>query len=447
MAGNDKVTGNSEGLSSLQKLCKEVKEWRSHWRWSRFLNALVLGLAVSLFDSVTDFNFARSVPEDCRNTTNSSVKPFDKVFVSSPCGLLYYKNVERLTYTYIAYPGFLLAFDGLRNLVWGLVTKCSGKEVDGIFGKLAHFLAIALEVSLVMGLLVAAQWSDHWENKMPEVAVGYDLVIQGMSYLSFVIVIGVKCLGVISHGPETQNLVHKATVNETIFESALQLSLVARIFFSSGYGTTASLLSAVSSFTSIGKVHVQTFLKRHKEELSKTSILGKIFVAASILPVFVLSDIFKLGSSTLNPLWSNAIPTVVIVLGIGFPVLVFYIMGNLFRDMDIPNIPRGILSQMLVFYLWPRNYHGKRIGIVMTLFIFLLYGISIAFVIANPEPQNTPWIEDRNNTDYNTWMSETGERLWVATVSFQVVGVFAFFLTILIILFEDNLVAKVVSKF
>ena len=344
MAGNDKVTENSEGLSSLQKLCKEVKEWRSHWSWSSFLNALVLGLAVSLFDSVADFNFARSVPEDCRNTTNSSVKPFDKVYVSSPCGLLYYKNVERLTYTYIAYPGFLLAFDGLRNLVWGLVTKCWGKEVYGIFGRIAHFLAIALEVSLVMGLLVAAQWSDLWENNMPEVAVGYDLVIQGMSYLSFVIVIGVKCLGVISHGPETQNLVHKATVNETIFESALQLSLVARIFFSSGYGTTASLLSAVSSFTSIGKVHVQTFLKRHKEELSKTSILGKIFVAASILPVFVLTDIFKLGSSTLNPLWSDDIPTVVIVLGIGFPVLVFYIMGNLFEDMDIPNIPRGILS-------------------------------------------------------------------------------------------------------
>ena len=42
------------------------------------------------------------------------MKPFDKVHVSSPCGLLYYKNVERLTYTYIAYPGFLLAFDDLE---------------------------------------------------------------------------------------------------------------------------------------------------------------------------------------------------------------------------------------------------------------------------------------------------------------------------------------------
>ena len=82
-----------EGLTKVQKLWKEVKEWRSHWKWSTFLNALVLGLAASLFDSVTDFNFAWSVPEDCRNTTDSSVKPFDKVYVSSPCGLLYYSNV------------------------------------------------------------------------------------------------------------------------------------------------------------------------------------------------------------------------------------------------------------------------------------------------------------------------------------------------------------------
>ena len=53
MVENDDVTGNSEGLSKVQKLWKEVKEWRSHWKWSTFLNALDLGLAASLFDMVT----------------------------------------------------------------------------------------------------------------------------------------------------------------------------------------------------------------------------------------------------------------------------------------------------------------------------------------------------------------------------------------------------------
>ena len=449
MADISDVTRNGESLSKVQKLWREVKEWRIHWRWSRFLYVLVIGLAFALFDSVTDFNFARSVSQDCRNTTDSSPKPFDKVYVSSPCGLLYYKNVERLTYTYIAYPGFFLTLDGLRSLVWGLVTKCTkGKEVNGMFTKLGSFFAVALEVSLAVGLLVAAMWSDRWEKHLPEVAVGYDIVIQGMSYLSFAMVVGVKFLGLISHGPETYSLYHKATVNETIFESSLQLSLVARIFFSSGYGTQASLLSAVSSFAAIGKVQVQTFLRRHHEQLSNASIMGKIFVAASILPVFVLSDIFKLGWSTLLLLWSD-ITAVNILLGIGLPVLGFYVIGNLMKDMKVPNIQRGVLCQMLVFYLWPRTGHGRRIGLVMTFFIFLLYLAWVPFVIANPETQNTgQWTTtDPNNTDYNSWMSETGWRLWVASVFFLFVGILAFVLTILIVLFEDKLVASIVAKF
>ena len=39
---------------------------------------------------------------------------------------------------------------------------------------------------------MGAMWSDLWENEMPEVAVVHGYVIQGMSYLSFVILIGVK---------------------------------------------------------------------------------------------------------------------------------------------------------------------------------------------------------------------------------------------------------------
>ena len=40
------------------ELWKEMKEWRKHWKLSTFFNVLVLGLAASLFDSGTDFNFA-----------------------------------------------------------------------------------------------------------------------------------------------------------------------------------------------------------------------------------------------------------------------------------------------------------------------------------------------------------------------------------------------------
>ena len=136
-------------------------------------------------------------------------------------------------------------------------------------------------------------------------------------------------------------------------------------------------------------------------------------------------------------------------MGIGLPVLGLYVMGNLMKDKMVPNIQRGVLCQMLVFYLWPRTGHGRRIGLVMTFFIFLLYLAWVPFVIANPETQNTgQWTTtDPNNTDYNSWMSETGWRLWVASVFFLFVGILAFVLTLLIVLFEDKLVASVVAKF
>ena len=295
---------------------------------------------------------------------------------------------------------------------------------------------------------MAAMWSDLWEKNLPELALRYDFVIQGMSYLSFIIVVGVKCLGIIFHGPEFNSSVYKATVNDTIFESAPQLSLVGRIYLSSGYGTSASALSAVSSLACLCKVHIQAFLKRHQEELSKASILGKILVAASFLPVFVLSDIYKLGFGAMIHLWSNTIPAVNILVGIGLrPLLGFYIIGNLVKDMKIPNVQRGVLCEMLVFNPWPKTHHGKRIGLFITAFVFLLYGASLPFIIANPEPQHTQWTPDPNNTDYNIWISDTGKRLWVASISFLVIGFLASVSTILTILFENKLVAWIVSKF
>ena len=57
---------NYETTSSpMEELWGEVKEWKKFWDWHRFVQALFLGLAASLFDSLTDFNFAQSVETDC----------------------------------------------------------------------------------------------------------------------------------------------------------------------------------------------------------------------------------------------------------------------------------------------------------------------------------------------------------------------------------------------
>ena len=116
----------SEGIQ-VGKLWGEMRDWRKHWKLSRFLQVLIFGLATSLFDSGTDFNFVWKVPEACHaacgNITECSTQDFDPAQVSSPCGMFHYKEVERLTYTYIAFPGFFLGYSGLQSLVVALVNN------------------------------------------------------------------------------------------------------------------------------------------------------------------------------------------------------------------------------------------------------------------------------------------------------------------------------------
>ena len=330
-------------------LWREMKEWKQHWKLSRFFYVLILGLAASLVDSATDFNFAWSVPEDCRlNTTEYSVEQFDIAYVSSPCGMFVSENVERLTYTYIAYPGFLLGFSALHTLVRGLFTRCWGRKVHGIIRLLASTFAVALEVSLFLGLLTAAQWSNVWTAGRPDLAKVYDFTIQGMAYLSATLIVGIKCIGTFCHGPESCRLVFRAKEVETKFEAALQLSVLTRISLSSGMTTPAGVLSAISSVTVIGKGGVQNFLNRHQAKLSEASILGKICVAASVLPVFLLATVFKLGSIANNLVWNKKVGVLMLVLGTGLPNLILlpFKMCNMLQDLTVAFVNQSVICNL-----------------------------------------------------------------------------------------------------
>ena len=142
----------------MKRLWTEIRDWRKHWKLSRFFQVLIFGLAVSLFDTGTDFNFVWNVPEECHaaNITECSEQDFDFAQVSSPCGMFHYKEVERLTYTFIAFPGFFLGFSALQNLVASLISKCWRGEIHRSVRWLASVLAVALECSLFFGLVLAA---------------------------------------------------------------------------------------------------------------------------------------------------------------------------------------------------------------------------------------------------------------------------------------------------
>ena len=79
---------------------------------------------------------------------------------------------------------------------------------------------------------------------------------------------------------------------------------------------------------------------------------------------------------------------------------------------------------------------------------FLHYQLSpLLFFNASPE-QTTRWTtENANNTEYLKLASETGHRLQVASYSLLMIGSVALVLAIFLILFEDQWVANILSKF
>ena len=201
----------------MGELWGEVKEWRKFWDRYRFFQVLFLGLAASLFDSLTDFNFAQSVETDCNTTDrwlNSTTTPFDRSFVSSPCGLMYYKTVERLTYIFICYPTIYLWFDYLPSLAKEMMRRCCGSEMQGITPKIGAAISRTVEVFLCVALYIAAHTSEFWERDLPHLATMFDFTIRAMAYLSIIIIVGIKCLGLISHGPKTRRVIFHATGTE-----------------------------------------------------------------------------------------------------------------------------------------------------------------------------------------------------------------------------------------
>ena len=197
---------------------------------------------------------------------------------------------------------------------------------------------------------------------------------------------------------------------------------------------------------------VETFWSRHDEKLSQASILGKFCIAASVLPVFVLTATFKLTAHCLIKLRSEIIYPVTILLGIGPPTLILFIVRCIVKDLAVNEIGSGVFSELLVLHLWPKNSHGKSISLAMAVFSFFLFSAPLPSMIANPEPQTLKWTQDRDTLfrsiyERRTWAAELNERVRIASITLLILGSVALFLTICLILFEDRWVAGIVSTF
>ena len=434
------MSNKPEGLNGIQmeELVREVIGWRNHWKKSSFFKAVVFSFVFSLLDTGTDFNFAWNVPMDCPNDTFPET--FPGPFASSPCGFIHPKKVEFLTYTYIAVPGILFSLSAASCLLKGLICKCCAGKVPDVLALFAH-------TGLCFGLFLAAAYNDLWTPLFPTLAQGYAYIIRALAYLSAAWIMGVKLLGLVSHGPETSRLVFQVTGFEMRYEAALQLALVATITISSGKCTWAGIFSGLSSTLVIGKVGVETFLNSY---VSEASLLGKICIAASVFPVFVLTALFKIGSVAIVNAWDVTIGPGLILLALGIPCLLIFVTKSwlLSTYLTLPSIGQGVIAELLTLHIWPRGRLGEKIGLAITVFNFLLFSSSLAWVIAAPEEGSLiNWTKEASEGIYKEWASESVARLHTSSISCLIIGCPTSLLVICLLIFQNKFVENVVFTY
>ena len=385
---------------------KELKDWRTseHWNTRKFFQALIFGLILTLGDTGTDFVFARSVPDEC---------PEEKTFLmcgqglnasqrigigyNDHCGHLVSKGVKFSTYTHIALPGIMLSFSALQSVVKELMKRCSRSEVPRCFGAVANSTVLSLQMALFTGLIfVPLQWGgmEYLKSCYPvlkPIIEGYEPTIIAMAYSSATLIIVVKLLATICHGPKVTELVEKVAEAEMRFEAALQLILLGTIYLLSGNGSSEARNSAITSLMVIGKVGLENFLKKHNEELSKASLLAKFYVATSVSPTYVLSAVFRIGSfATVIAGYMNDFeplrgPQILVPLAILLPALVIYLVKVYLplKDLTATSIVQGTFAEGVSLHLWPGKQVGARIGIGMLTYSHLLHSFFLAMVIQN----------------------------------------------------------------
>ena len=427
-----------------------MREWRQHWRTRSFFQALVFGLLFTLLDTGTDLSFAWSVPEECP----------DRWDLSSPCGLIFPENVEALTYTFIALPGILLSFSAFQSLVAGLAARCCccrGGKICETLQAVANFVVLLIQGFISIGLFFAAASNSSWTEEVPPgVGQVYGFTIKAMAYASAIFVISVKFLGAFCHGPQATRLVLRATHAETRYEAANQLALVATIYLNSGTWTTKSLLSAMTSILVIGKVGVQSFFEELEQDrkLAGASLLDRFSVGTSVLPAFVLTALFKLGSiailfATDGRETENAFFW--ILLALAPPALVILLLKTclLLEDLSVADISQGVVAELVSLHLWPCGQIGKRIGLGVTVFKVLLFTTMLTWVIINPNNGDLVGLVMSNPEAYTKWQikwaTETSSRLQIASISCLVIGWISLPLILGQVFFQDMFITNCLS--
>ena len=361
-----------------QYLCRtplQVKNFRTHFTISGLATGLILGLAPSLWDSVSDFVFAHE--EENRTSLGTlgpnTSEPFKNTSISSS-----------FTYFFVSLPGLMSAAKGLHRLFSSLAIRLLGNScqnqtcywlVRAVKG-LANYLFLA--TLLVAGYLCF---------------LGFPPFFYYSAVLSTIMVLGIKTLALFVHGPEMKKLSTRATSAESQYESSLQILLVVRICLKTQNIPLSSASSILSSLLMIGKSGAESYLtfgeenKLEKRGEGWQGLINKLKLLATYSPVFLATALFRLSALSIVLAWNPGFGVLqVLLVGIVAPSLLFLLMKLCkVKDLSVVEILEGVLAELTTHSLWGgRGREGsKKINLFITIYHLAVHTVCLLFAVFN----------------------------------------------------------------
>ena len=120
------------------------------------------------------------------------------------------------------------------------------------------------------------------------------------------------------------------------------------------------------------------------------------------------------------------------------------------KDLTAATISQGVVAELVSLHLWQTcGRLGRKIGLAMTSFIFLLLSSFLAWIIKNPDPDWTSRIDTGSEADFNLykkWATETSVRLQITGITCLVIGWVTFPLIVCQVFYQKEYVANIVSN-
>ena len=346
-----------------------MRNFRYYFTISGLATSLILGLAPSLWDSISYFLFAHEEEELC------SLGKIDhgKNTSASSC----------LTYFFISLPGHMNLATGLHRLISWSAGKCyTNQSPNKACSWIARAVRGAMNLLSFAALISMAMLSIIFVPQYFYYA----------AVLSTLMILGVKVLALIVHGPEVKKLATRVTSAESQYESSLQLLLVITICLKNETlpGPT-SVSSILSSILVIGKSGAESYLTFGQENLLQKcgqgwkGLLNKIKLLAKYSPVFIVTAIFRLSALEIVFAWNVQLGVFILLpLAIGVPtILLLFMKLCKLKDMTVVEILEVVIAEMTTHSLWgSRGREGSRnLQLFMTIYMTSIHTVCLLIAI------------------------------------------------------------------